>query len=279
MWIVVTDLDGTLLNHGDYSWAGARIAMDSLERHGVPVIFCTSKTRAEVEQLREATGNRHPFIVENGGAVLLPEAEFRRVLPDMPAHDGLLVRELGTRYPLLVESLRDAAREANCTVKGFAEATVAEVAAWCEFTEGEAVLAMQREYDEPFLLEAGSAAHLQAAIEARGLRWTRGGRFWHILGENDKGAAVRVLREVYARFGHPVQVAALGDSPNDLPLLEEAEFPIVMPSPRLEEMRARLPQARVAPAAGSLGWGRAVLDALPAWLANAGEIPREPYGF
>jgi mannosyl-3-phosphoglycerate phosphatase len=279
MWIVVTDLDGTLLNHGDYSWEGAREAMESLERRGVPVIFCTSKTRAEVERLREATGNRHPFIVENGGAVFFPEAEFRRVLPDTPARDGLRVRELGTYYPRLVESLRDAAREAGCTVRGFAGATVAEVAAWCEFTEEEALLAMQREYDEPFLLEAGNAAHLQAAIEARGLHWTRGGRFWHILGENDKGAALRVLREVYTRFGLPVQVAALGDSPNDLPLLEEAEFPIVMPSPRLEEMRARLPQARVAPEAGSLGWGRAVLEALRGWLANAGEIPREPYAF
>jgi mannosyl-3-phosphoglycerate phosphatase len=279
MWIVVTDLDGTLLNHEDYSWEGAREALGSLERHGVPVIFCTSKTRAEVKRLREATGNRHPFLIENGGAVYFPEAEFRGVLPDTPARDGLLVRELGTRYPRLVESLREAAREAGCTVRGFAEATVAEVAAWCEFTEEEAVLAMEREYDEPFVVEAGNAADLQAAIERRGLHWTRGGRFWHILGENDKGAALRVLREVYARFGHPVQVAALGDSPNDLPLLKEADFPIVMPSARLEEMRARLPQARVAPEPGSRGWGRAVREALPGWLANAGEIPREPYGF
>ncbi|MCC6263916.1 MAG: HAD-IIB family hydrolase [Bryobacterales bacterium] len=276
---MVTDLDGTLLDHHGYSWEGAREAIHLLELRGVPLIFCTSKTRAEVLPLREAIGNGHPFIVENGGAVYFPEKHFAAALAGAAVHDGFVVHVLGTPYAALVDALAQAAREARCNVRGFADATVEEVARWCEFSTEEATLAKDREYDEPFLLESGDPEALIAAIEARGLRWTRGGRFWHILGTNAKDAAVRVLRHAYESFGAPVQAAAAGDSPNDLPMLREAEYPILMPSPQLEEMRKNLPGAHIAPEPGSRGWGRAVLEAIPAWLTFNREIPRPPFEY
>lgn len=279
MWIVATDLDGTLLDHQGYSWEGASAAIATLEERGVPLIFCTSKTRAEVLPLREATGNRHPFIVENGGAVYFPAKHFAEALPNAPERDGLLALVLGTPYASLVDALAGAAHEAQCKVRGFSGATVEEVAQWCEFSLAEAALAKRREYDEPFLLETGDPGALTVAIEARGLRWTRGGRFWHILGANDKGAALRKLRGVYESFGAPVQIAALGDSPNDLPMLQEADHPILMPSPKLEEMRKLLREAQIAPAPGSKGWGQAVQEAIPTWLTYNREIPRPPFEY
>ncbi|MCW5965774.1 MAG: HAD-IIB family hydrolase [Bryobacterales bacterium] len=266
MWIVATDLDGTLLNHHDYSWAGARKALDALETRGVPVVFCTSKTRAEVDQLRSETGNRHPFITENGGAVYLPVGAFRALSGQFPEKDGYLLIALGREYQTLVAALAEAAEESGCTVRGFAGASDSEVAVWCEFSEAEAALARQREFDEPFLLEDGDGESLAAAIRRRGFCSVRGGRFWHILGNNDKGAALCALRRAYLGCGVPVSVAALGDSPNDLPLLAQAEWPVVMPSPRLAEMLESLPHARVAPMAGSAGWGASMLDAIPAWF-------------
>lgn len=266
MWIVATDLDGTLLNHHDYSWAGARQALQVLEGRGVPVVFCTSKTRAEVEWLRSEIGNRHPFITENGGAVYLPAGAFRALSGQFPEKDGYLLIALGSEYPNLVAALAEAARESGCTVRGFAGASDAEVSAWCEFSEAEARMARQREFDEPFLLEDGDGEALASAIRRRGYHSTRGGRFWHIMGNNDKGAALAALRRAYLGCGVPVTVAALGDSPNDLPLLMQAEWPVVMPSGRLAEMLEALPHARVAPVAGSEGWGASMLDAIPSWF-------------
>lgn len=269
MWIVVTDLDGTLLNHHDYSWEGARPALETLEQRGIPVVFCTSKTRAEVEVLRHAIGNRHPFITENGGAVYLPVEAFARLEATLPRREGYFCIQLGTAYAELVTVLAEAARETGCRVWGFADATVAEVAAWCGFSEGEALLAKQRDFDEPFLLESGDGGDLESAIARHGLRTTRGGRFWHILGNNDKGVAVRKLRDAYLQASVPVSVVALGDSPNDLPLLEQAEIPVLMPGPRLPEMRSALPQAIVAPLPGSAGWGAAMLEILSTRLQGA----------
>jgi len=79
--LVFTDLDGTLLDHDTYSWAAAAPALEELQRREIPLIFCTSKTDAEVQALRRAMGNSHPFIVENGGAIVIPPGFFRPVPP------------------------------------------------------------------------------------------------------------------------------------------------------------------------------------------------------
>ena len=67
-WWVVTDLDGTLMDH-NYSWTAAEAAIAALQRKGIPIIPCTSKTAEEVRLFRKQAGLRDPFIVENGGAI------------------------------------------------------------------------------------------------------------------------------------------------------------------------------------------------------------------
>ena len=48
---VVTDLDGTLLDHS-YSWEPARSTISALKQQGILVIPCTSKTAEEVRARR-----------------------------------------------------------------------------------------------------------------------------------------------------------------------------------------------------------------------------------
>lgn len=271
MWIVVTDLDGTFLNHDDYSWRGAEAALLTLDRRGVPVVFCSSKTRAEIEVLRSETGNRSPFISENGGAVFLPAGSYGHLAGKLHREGDYFVMRLGSPYSQLVDALHRAAAEADCKVRGFADVSADEVAAWCGFSVEDARLAKQREFDEPFLLEAGDGDRLATAIANRGFRTTRGGRFWHILGANDKGSALRRLRSAYTAAGVPVSVAALGDSPNDLPLLSLADHPIIVPGANLGKMQAAMPDASVAPAEGSEGWGRALSAAMGNWFGGRSE--------
>ena len=75
-FIVFSDLDGTLLDGDDYSHDQALPALRLLRRRNIPLVLCTSKTRAEVEFHRRRLANRDPFVVENGGAVYVPEGYF-----------------------------------------------------------------------------------------------------------------------------------------------------------------------------------------------------------
>ena len=79
--LVVTDLDGSLLDHHSYDYGPAEPAMAALEASGIPLVLASSKTRAEIRALRDALGNRHPYIVENGAAVIFPDG----YLPSLPA--------------------------------------------------------------------------------------------------------------------------------------------------------------------------------------------------
>lgn len=74
--LVFTDLDGTLLDHHTYSFEPALPALNALKEKNIPLIICTSKTRAEIEKWRLELRTDHPFISENGGAIFIPKGYF-----------------------------------------------------------------------------------------------------------------------------------------------------------------------------------------------------------
>src|SRR5262245_16745201 len=70
--LVFTDLDGCLLDEHTYSWERARPALEALRARGVPLLLCSSKTRSEMEALARELGLAWPYVVENGGAFVIP---------------------------------------------------------------------------------------------------------------------------------------------------------------------------------------------------------------
>jgi mannosyl-3-phosphoglycerate phosphatase len=264
MWLVFTDLDGTLLDHETYSFEPARPALERLRRMAVPLVLTTSKTRVEVEVWRGRLDNHDPFIVENGGAVFVPRVRFG-VSPDQSVPRGPYdVIEFGDRYETLVDTLASAARETSCLVKGFHEMTAEEVSAACGLTLEEAGLAKQREYDEVFeIVDTARAEALLRAVEGKGKRWTRGGRFYHITGNNDKAAAVEAVRALYQKAFGEVTTVGLGDGMNDAPFLNAVEIPILIRSDSSAELEAAVPRGRLTDQFGPAGWNQALLQVIP----------------
>jgi mannosyl-3-phosphoglycerate phosphatase len=268
--VFFTDLDGTLLGHDDYDWRPAARALEMLRRRRIPLVLVTSKTRAEVRPLLTKLRRREPFVTENGGAVYFPDGYFPfRIRNERPAGAGWRCVAFGVPRRLLLAALRRAARQAGAKVRPFAEMEAREVAGLTGLSLREARLAMQREFDEPFVLREEARAawpRLRRAIRDQGLRATRGGRFFHILGRNDKGAAVRKLKTWFRRLGRgPIRAVGLGDSPNDVALLRAVDVPILVARPggRYDrETLAAVPRARRAGGVGPAGWNRAVLKLL-----------------
>lgn len=263
--IVFTDLDGTLLDHDGYSFDEARPALDRMTREGVPLLLCTSKTRAEIEPLREALANTHPFISENGGAAFIPRGYFPFDVSGAESRGAYLALVWGAPYPDVVAALHRASLSSGVPVRGFSQMSDAEVAEATGLSLEEARLARQRDFDEPFeILEGSGTERLLGEIEREGMRWTAGGRFHHILGESDKGSAVRALAALFRRQsgGAAVTTVGLGDAPNDASFLTEVDLPIVVASPRADAVRALVPGASLTPRPGPAGWNEAVLAAL-----------------
>src|SRR5215831_9783180 len=150
--LVLSDLDGTLLDHTTYAFDAARAALERLRDARVPLVLCTSKTRAEVEPIRAALGNAHPFIVENGGGVYVPTDYFPFEIEGTERRGDCIVIPLGDPYAELTRALARASRASGVEVRGFGDMTDDEVAAETGLTLAEARLARQREFDEPFMV-------------------------------------------------------------------------------------------------------------------------------
>ena len=243
--LIFTDLDGTLIDHDTYDFKEAQPALDQLRSRSIPVIICSSKTRAEIEVYRRRMGLSDPFIVENGGAVFVPGHTLDLSPPPSPppsrgrVWEGVNfvekgpyhVMELGVPYADLCTVWREIKKK-NFRMKGFSEMTIEEIAACTGLPLEEASLAARREYSEPFMFSDTSAQFrlLESLLQKKGLRITRGGRFYHMIGRNDKGTAVQVLRKLYANT-YPdkrIWTAGLGDSANDIPMFRHVDMPIVI---------------------------------------------------
>jgi mannosyl-3-phosphoglycerate phosphatase len=241
-----------------------------LRRQGIPLVIVTSKTRAEVTPLHKSLRLRAPFVVENGGAAYIPAGYFPFPIKGAEKIGSTWFRLApGTPRPVLVKALVRAARLAAVSVKSFSQMSADEVARFSGLGRRQARLACQREFDEPFvILTRGPRAwpRLRVEIHNQGLRATRGSRFFHILGRNNKGAAVRRVSGWLRRlYGREIRTVALGDSPNDIPMLRAVDMPIVvaLPNGRYDaETLAAVPHARRAGGIGPVGWNRAVLRLL-----------------
>ncbi len=262
--LVFTDLDGTLLDHDSYSFELALPALAVLEEKNIPLIICTSKTRAEIEIIRQRLHNRHPFISENGGAIFIPKGYFSQTFRYTREDSDYRIIEYGTPYSKIREVLKKMEGHSSGKIRGFGDFSIEEVAELCDFSLDQARLAKIREYDEPFVLKNIDAFDkIQQTARNANLRITRGGRFYHLLGENDKGKAVLRLRDIYEKTFKHIKTIALGDSQNDLPMLEAVDYPVlVQKHDRNYDPSIKLDNLIHAPGIGPFGWNAAVLKLL-----------------
>ena len=218
--VVLTDLDGTLLDHHDYSTTAAKDALDMIREHKLPLIFSTSKTQAEVTLLRRQLDNTSPYVCENGSALYYPD--------DTGSMTCLLP---GVSYDTILNVLSQL-RKDGFQFRGFNDMTDTEVAAVTGLSIEDSYLAKQRAATEPLLWQGNDTelAAFKEALHDHNLRLLEGGRFYHVMGQADKAEGVDFFREFYQKHwqSDPV-IIALGDGGNDIAMLEVSDFPIIIP--------------------------------------------------
>jgi mannosyl-3-phosphoglycerate phosphatase len=264
-FIIFTDLDGTLLDYSNYSFEKALPALELIRQRSIPLILCSSKTRAEIEYYREKLANSHPFVSENGGGIFIPREYFDFPLSAAPypieeGADYSIIR-LGALYSDLRKAVKELQQE-GFDVTGFGDMTAKEVASVTNLSVDEAVMAKERDFDEPLIYKGPShgLTRLFRSINQKGFNFTQG-RFFHVLGASDKGMAVSILTDLYGMKYGDIRTIALGDSPNDIPMLERVDLPVVVKKQDgIYDPQIDMPKLIKAEGVGPAGWNKAVSD-------------------
>ena len=258
--VIITDLDGTLLDHASYSYAPAMPALELLRRKKIPLVFCSAKTRAEQEAYRKEIEICEPFIVENGGAIFIPQGYFPFGFDYHKTTDTDFVIELGTPYQKVRRLLERIRSQLGIDFRGFGDMSPEEVARETGLNLEAARRAKRREYDETLKLD-GTPREIErvlSAIEEVGLNYAYGGSYYDVMGANDKGRAATILIELFRRRLGEFRAIGLGDSVNDLPLLTVVDIPILVEKPEGRWEEVDLPMLRRVEGIGPVGWRQAI---------------------
>jgi mannosyl-3-phosphoglycerate phosphatase len=227
-------LDGTT-----YSYEAAIPALEALRALRIPLVLVSGNTRAEIEPVRHQLGHQDPFIVENGGAVFIPRGLFEFPLERARSKPSYDVIELGLPYGILRDVLKQIEKTVATPLRGFGDLSVEDIMQVTGLRRHEAILAKQREYDEPYLLEGPPALieEVRRQIVIRGLQWIKGRRLYHLMGDNNKGQAATLLLRCYQRqqlvqgSTERIETVGIGDSITDASFLATVDHPILVQKP------------------------------------------------
>jgi len=258
--IIFTDLDGTFLNHDDYSFADSLDALKLISKENIPLIFTTSKTKKEIELLQKEVGIKEPFIVENGAAIFFPKNYKNLDLSSLQEKDDYFVYQLGLTYEEILNFYNKYKKEFG--MYGFSDMSEQEVASYTSLSIDNIKLSKSRDFTEPFILKDRSKLkNLKTLALTYGIKITEGGRFFHLMGEKqDKGLAVIRAKKIFSKlFNEDIQALGLGDGPNDIEMLQSVEIPIVIRNHKDEYVETGIEFIQKSTYKGSKGWNEMVL--------------------
>jgi len=260
-WLVITDLDGTFLNHHDYSFQNCLPALKQLASVDIPVIFNTSKTYRETLELQQQLTIEAPFIVENGSAVYFPVSQFaQKPIQKATQRDRHWQVITGETISAIHSKMTDTFLNMPGLIQ-LSKCTPQEARRLTGLTIAEAINAIAREFSEPLMMEDGNKfdEDFIHSIHQEGLTTLQGGRFLHVLGNCDKGKAIQVLTSCYQAVTRTI---VLGDSANDAAMLMHADIPIVVKSPGNSPLLQQLSSPFITTATAPEGWSEGINYAL-----------------
>ncbi len=246
--IVVTDLDGTMLEPDGTIVPEVHEAIAGLAAAGVPLCPVTSKTAAELAPIMRRLRVASWAGFENGAGVLRAGRETQLLAAAVPLAELLRV----------FAAMR---RETGAPVRSLSEIGDDELTLLTGLKRSELAAARTRQATLPLVVEHDWDERLRAALQGQPcLRLVRGNRFLHLQGSHSKGDVVPRL--VALAPPRPGLVVACGDAPNDAELLAAADVAVIVPGhtgPN-QELVCRFPTATVARYPHGRGWAAAISE-------------------
>ena len=227
--MIFTDLDGSLLNHDNFDFKKIKIFILQCLSIGIKIIPNSSKTKKEIDFFCDQLGERLPYIVENGSAIHnldIVSSDFKEVNNSLVFSRTveeileIIIKEVPKNLIDKCSFIKDMNRKMQKEILGLSEAFLP--------------LALERDYSIPFTFSGSDHTinEFKLILERLDLKLHEGGRVFNISDNCSKGSAMKTLvSKIKKDISLNPYIIVVGDSPNDISMLEEANQPCVVPLP------------------------------------------------
>ena len=265
-WLVSSDLDGTLLDHHDYSWQAAKSAIRALKSRDIPIILNTSKTLSEVLHIQADMQLNSPVIVENGSAIFLPknyvlEGQYN----ELSLAGEFYAKTFGLEREYILQVAHDLRAKHQYEFEGFSDWSIDEISTNTSLSMDAAARAADKRFSEPFIWQDTEEKFevFSAQLASQQINILKGGRFFHLQGQTDKAQPLLWLKDWCQQQGLAIeQVICLGDNHNDVDMLNIADVAVCVKSPIAEIPLIKNQNIIYTKDYGPVGWNQAVLQLL-----------------
>ncbi len=232
--LIFTDLDGSLLDHNNFEFKEIRNFILKCIKNGIKIIPNTSKTKIEIQVFIDQLGQNLPFIVENGAAIhnldlVHPKNKvknnslvFSRSLPEILK---LFKKNIPIDFQKRCFFLKDMSSIEQMKILGLNKKYLP--------------FALKRDYSIPLIFEGSKdiVNEFTSLLEEIGLKLHEGGRIYNICDDCSKGKAMLTLIEkLKNEFDLNTHTIVVGDSPNDISMLNVSDQPCIIPLPNKKNL-------------------------------------------
>ncbi|HET7148391.1 MAG TPA: HAD-IIB family hydrolase [Candidatus Nitrosopolaris sp.] len=262
--MVFTDIDGTLTDIITGQYKQSKDLIQELKENNIPVVLCSAKTVSEQEKIRKDMRLRQPFIVENGGAVIIPVNYFSRssllLMKKYKKIGNYLVIEIGKPARIVRKRLDILRRNSKIEFKGVADLSIKELSRITSLRPSYARRMADRKFGETILqINQRDIPEFTRRARDIGLKVIHGGRFLDVTTGNDKGEAVKILLQLFRKeYGQGVMSFGIGDSLNDAPMLRHMDVAMLVQRPDKSWSHLQNKNIINLPGIGPKGWKNAL---------------------
>ena len=261
--IIFTDLDATMLDE-NYSYKAASSALKMIKDTGIHLVLNSSKTLSEMISLRNELDFLDPIIAENGTVTGIP----KNLINQEYKNDELYIDVEGfisrSKIKKIIYSIRE---KYNFEFEGFSDWDVDTVSKKTNLSYNDAVNSMDRIMTEPiiWLDNVENYKTFIDMLKSAEIQCVSGGKFKHIMSAKaNKGEAMNKVLKYYKKYYEKTNIVsiALGDSENDIPMLNASDYPIVILNPSKKTISVDHTNVKFSKIAGPSGWNNEIIEVL-----------------
>lgn len=186
--------------------------LESLAEAGIPSVWCTGRTRIQLDAAIRRLGHGHPFIAEGGCGVYLPEDYFHLKSTSTKRMGRFTCIPVAAPLPAAEEALEEITEATGISAVPLSALSPRELSQNAGLPQKEAELLRQRDFDELFFFAGASAGDVQIFAEAAAKQKAalrKREAFWSLAVGADMRRCVRELSNLFERAmrGKPFSVA------------------------------------------------------------------------